>query len=171
MHFARRTISCAAALLFCAPPPPPALAITRDDVSFTKLLPKDTTLYKYDAAPLQQASFDCLNVKGASRISLSDFTKAGKYVVLWMYPEDTLGIEAANNEQEALSFQKLLQDGKALPAIGGALTALTLLEPERVKVLKGAGSNHYISQAPAATALASRTWMRSSWAALRSRLT
>ena len=36
-----------------------------------------------------------------------------------MFPEDTFGIEASNNEKEALNFQRLLTDGKALPAIGG----------------------------------------------------
>ena len=108
----------ASALLLCSPPLPAlSLAASKADVSMTNLLPKDLTLYEGDAAPLAHASFECLNIRGKQQVSLSDLARSGKYVVLWFYPED--GSEAANNEKEALYFQRLLRDGKGLPAVGG----------------------------------------------------
>jgi len=110
----------ASALLLCSPPLPAlSLAASKDDVSMTKLLPEDLTLYEGAEAPLTRAPFPCLNVRDRQQVSLNEFARQGKYVVLWFYPEDTISADAANNEKQALNYQRLLRDGKGLPAVGG----------------------------------------------------
>jgi predicted RNA-binding protein with RPS1 domain len=80
-----------------------ASALTKEDVSITRLLPDDKTLYKYDPAPLRTLALPCVNVPGSTACSLSDLAAGGtKYVVLWFFPEDrgALNLEATNNAKE-----------------------------------------------------------------------
>ena len=80
-----------------------ASALTKEDVSITRLLPEDRTLYLYDPAPLRTLALPCVNVPGSTACSLSDLAAGGtKYVVLWFFPEDrgALNLEATNNAKE-----------------------------------------------------------------------
>ena len=49
------------------------------------------------------------------RVSLSDFTERGKWVVLWFFPEG--GLSGGGNEAEAAQFERMLREFAALDAV------------------------------------------------------
>ena len=64
----------------------------------------------------------CHNCEGAlgagpqeRRVSLSDFTEAGKWVVLWFFPEG--GLFGSGNEAEAVQFERMIREFAALDAV------------------------------------------------------
>lgn len=69
---------------------------------------EDNSLQPFDSAPLTNLAMPSINVPGQQAVSLSNFFSRGQYVVLWIFPEDTLlPLERKNNELEARNFQKL----------------------------------------------------------------
>ena len=88
-----------AAALACGPP-----AVERARAAEWSIKPpEDTTVYAFDRAPGLSIRLACLNVNGRTDVSLGDFLGAGKYVVLWFFPEDSSGLDTKANEVEALS--------------------------------------------------------------------
>ena len=62
---------------------------------------------------------NCESALGAGplerKVSLSDFTGQGKWVVLWFYPES--GLFGGGNEAEAVQFERMLGQFAALDAV------------------------------------------------------
>jgi predicted RNA-binding protein with RPS1 domain len=103
---------------------PPPRVVSAEEVDPLKLLPDDKTLYLGDMAPMLSTRFPCVNgPSGKGAVSLSDLASppgGSKYIVLWTFPENALGLEAANNEKEALNFERLLNDGgKGIGGVSG----------------------------------------------------
>ena len=104
---ARRALL-AAALTARAWPPRPA-----SGAEWSVKLPEDRTLYARDRAPCLNTRLEGINLGPKHDTSLADFLSAGKYVVLWFYPEN----DAANNELEALNFQRALAEFSDLDTV------------------------------------------------------
>lgn len=111
----RAFILAAAALLANGLQPGVAKVKTKEDVSVTNLLPKDTTLYELDVAPKLESRFACINCGERQQISLADFIKDGKYVVLWFFPLN--GLASFNTDKEATNFEKLKKDFDDIDAV------------------------------------------------------
>ena len=102
-----------AAALACGPP-----AVERARAAEWSIKPpEDTTVYAFDRAPGLSIRLACLNVNGRTDVSLGDFLGAGKYVVLWFFPEDSSGLDTKANEVEALNFQTMRAQFDELDAV------------------------------------------------------
>ena len=78
---------------------------------------EDTSLQAFDKVPLAGLQLPCVNFAGKQSLSLSDYFSRGQYVVLWIFPEDGIGLETKNNELEARNFEKLKSEFDDLDAV------------------------------------------------------
>ena len=79
------------------------------------IFPDDTELREGSRAPQLLQTVSCINVGEKQTVALAGFS--GKYIVLWFFPEDTLGLETSNNVLEASDFEKAREEFAGLDAI------------------------------------------------------
>ena len=93
----------------------------------------DILLRERDRAVMLDFPLDCLNVKGRTRVSLSDFLKDGKYVVLFFFPkDDSMHLEDANNEREATNFERTRSEFDELDAVVLGCSAQRLADQKKL---------------------------------------
>ena len=92
----------------------------------------DVLLRERDRAVMLDFPLDCLNVKGRTQVSLSDFLKDGKYVVLFFFPDDSMHLEDANNEREATNFERTRSEFDELDAVVLGCSAQRLADQKKL---------------------------------------
>lgn len=115
---ARRAALVWAAALAARPLGAPAVSIRelqQDESPLTKLL-DGSDLRVNAAAPRWDEPAACLNGP-AARVAPSSWSRDGRYVVLWVFPEAGLPGTGANNALEAANFEKLRDEFAALDAV------------------------------------------------------